>query len=124
MIMKSNYFKTLLILLFVIAGALTTNAQIPKQFIGTWDFTAPSADYEFQSGIMEVKKDSVITTFTGTSYKLPSHSVKYESDTLKFIFNVSDERVYCYCIVEDASNLKGAADWSMGATKLIMSRKK
>ncbi|HEC45144.1 hypothetical protein LCGC14_3014440 [marine sediment metagenome] len=122
--MKSNYFKTLLILLFVIAGALTTNAQIPKQFIGSWDFTAPSADYEFQNGIMEIKKDSIFTTFTGASYILPSHSVKFEADTLRFIFDVSDERINCYCIFEDASNLKGAAEWSMGATKLIMSRKK
>ena len=122
--MKSNYFKTLLILLFVIAGALTTNAQIPKQFIGSWDFTAPSADYEFQNGIMEIKKDSIFATFTGTSYKLPSRTAEYEADTLKFSFEIEYERINCYCILEDASNLKGSAEWSEGKTRLIMSRNK
>ena len=122
--MKRNLLKALLILLLVIGGTHTTDAQIPEKFIGSWEFNAPTAGSGFETGIMEIKKDSVITTFTVVLYKIPSFWVKYESDTLKFNFDVEGESVYCYCTAEDASNLKGYAEWSLGETILILTRSK
>ena len=106
-------------------GTHTINAQIPEKFIGSWDFIA-HADHGYETGIIEVKKDSVITSLTGSSYKYRSDWVKYESDTLKFKFfsELAGSDVQCYFIVDDASNLNGYAYWSMGESKLILTRSK
>ena len=114
--------KRICILTLSVVFCCSINAQSISDFIGSWDFNAPTADYGYEKGIMEIKKESVVTTFTGNSLKYPSDWVKYESDTFKFNMDVDGTYVKCFLKVEDASNLKGYAEWDMGETTLILTR--
>ena len=115
--------KRLCIITLSVVLCCSINAQSISDFIGSWDFNAPTTDYGYEKGIMEIKKESVVTTFTGNSYKYPSDWIKYESDTLKYNMDVDGAYVKCFLTVGDASNLIGYAEWDMGETTLILTRK-
>lgn len=118
--MKKQYLISTFAL-FVIS--LSVYAQIPKRFQGIWDFNAPTAGYGYETGVMDITKKSVVTTFTANSIEYPSEWVKYESDTFKFNLLVDGTYVKCSLKIEDASNLKGYAEWDMGETTLFLTRK-
>jgi len=100
------------------------NAQNNEKFLGTWDFDTETGEIGYESGIMEITKESVKTTFTDISYEYPSTSFSIEGDTLKFNMNVDGTPVECWLVVKDASKLTGYATWESGETMLILTRKK
>jgi hypothetical protein len=103
------------------AATFTAYAQTPEKFIGTWEQKAPDAP-GYETGEVVIEKQSLITTFAGSSYKYPADWHKYHSDTLKYTMNVDGENVECYLLVKDKANLVGYASWSTGETDLILTR--
>lgn len=108
--------------LIVLCSALF--AQKPKKFIGSWDFTTETGATGYESGVMDISKESVMTTFPYNDFKYPSDWVKFEKDTLKFDFDVDGEMVSCYLVVKDKSHLTGFAEWDSGETVMHLTRTK
>ena len=119
--MKSFPSKVLCTLLMGIATLCTAYAQSPEKFIGTWEQKAPDAE-GYELGEVVIEKESLITTFSGNTYKYPAEGLKFHSDTLRYSMNVDGENVECYLLVKDKSNLMGYATWSTGETDLILTR--
>lgn len=122
--MKRKSTQVILLLLTVIIISPAAKAQSINEFKGEWDFKAPTAGYGYDAGVMAIEEQSVVTTFTGNSYEYPSDMVNYESDTLKFNFDVDGEYCECYLILEDDSHQKGYCKWPSGDTEVILTRKK
>lgn len=106
--------------LIVLCGALF--AQNSKKFFGSWEFTTETGASGYESGMMVISKESVITTFAYNDSKYPSDWVKIEEDTLKFDFYVDGTTVSCYLVVKDKSHLTGVAEWDSGKTVLNLTR--
>jgi len=119
--MKKFPATVLCTLLLGIAATFTAHAQTPEKFIGKWEQKAPDAE-GYELGEVVIEKESLITTFSGSTYKYPAEGLKIHSDTLRYSMNVDGENVECYLLVKDKTNLMGYATWSTGETDLILTR--
>ena len=122
--MKGKTIKAILLLFAIITISPAASAQNIKKFLGDWDFAAPTAGYGYDTGVMVIRQDSVITSFTGNNFIYPSDFVKFQSDTLKFNFYVDDEYCKCYLILEDDLHQKGYCKWPSGESEVILTSKK
>jgi len=109
-------------LLIALCGAL--HAQNPKKFLGPWEFTTETGAPGYETGVMDISKESVITSFTDNSFEYPSDWVKFENDTLKFDFFVDGTMVNCFLLVKDKTHLTGFAEWDSGETVLNLTKEK
>jgi hypothetical protein len=116
--------KSLCTILFPIALCISVAAQDAGRFTGKWDFTTVTGAIGYETGVMDISKESVITTFTGIPDPYPSEWARYEADTFKFNFDVDGDMVKCYLTVEDASSLAGFATWDTGESIVNLTRKK
>jgi hypothetical protein len=116
--------KNLGIILFSVLLCGSVAAQDPDRFIGKWDFTTVTGAIGYETGVMDIRKDSVITTFTGITDLYPSEWARYESDTFRFHFDVDGDMVRCYLTVKDRSSLVGYAKWDTGESVVNLTRKK
>ena len=116
--------KKLIVIALLIGLCGAAYAQNKEKFIGTWDFTAPTGEVGFESGVVKISQDTVVTKFTGIPNDYPSDWVKYESDTLKYNFYVEGVTAECYLVVKDDSNLTGYATWGIGESVLKLIRQK
>ena len=121
---KLNPMKSLLTIVFLIAICGALHAQDNEKFFGSWDFTTETGAEGYETGVMEISKESVMTTFTDNTNKYPSERVKYEGDTLKFDVYVDGTMVACYLLVKDDSHLTGFAVWDSGETVMNLTRQK
>ena len=99
-------------------------AQDVESFTGKWDFTTVTGAVGYETGVMDIKKESVTTTFTGITDLYPSEWARFEADTFKFNFDVDGDLVRCYLTVKDRSNLVGYAKWETGESVVNLTRKK
>jgi hypothetical protein len=121
--MKSSVLKLALIVTILFITTLSSQAQIKKAFRGSWNFDAPTAPGGFNYGIYEIKKDSVLTTFTGQKFIFPSTWAKSSKDTLSFLVSINGLEVLCSFGKEDKTTMKGNAVWSSGQTIVTLKKK-
>jgi len=122
--MKKKTTRAILFLFTILIISPAVKGQNINKFTGEWAFEAPTAGIGYDAGTMVIEKESVLTTFTGFSTKYPSDLVSYESDTLKFNFDVDGEYCKCYLVLKDDSNQTGYCKWPSGETALTLTRKK
>jgi hypothetical protein len=113
----------LIISVFLI-GSLSTNAQIKPAYFGNWSFDAPSAPDGYTYGIIEIKKDSINTSFTQLNYEVPSTWIKAKNDSITYKAIVEGTDVLFSLKIENETNIKGNAVWSDGETQMILKKKK
>jgi hypothetical protein len=116
--------KNLCIILFSVVLCSSVAAQKVDRFTGKWDFTTVTGAIGYETGVMDIKKESVMTTFTGIPDLYPSEWARFEADTFKFNFDVDGDLVKCYLTVKDASSLVGYAKWDTGESVVNLTRKK
>jgi hypothetical protein len=122
--MKNKILQLLLIISVSFIGSLSTNAQVKVAYLGNWSFIAPTAPDGYTFGIIEIKKDSVNTSFTELKYKVPSIWIKVENDSITYKAIVDDTDVLFSLKIENEANIKGNAVWSDGETQMILKKKK
>jgi hypothetical protein len=122
--MKNEILQLLLIISVSFIGSLSTNAQVKVAYLGNWSFIAPTAPDGYTFGIIEIKKDSVNTSFTELKYKVPSIWIKVENDSITYKAIVDDTDVLFSLKIENEANIKGNAVWSDGETQMILKKKK
>jgi hypothetical protein len=121
--MKQKAFKSFLAFSIICLISIAVNAQKIDHFIGNWDFNTLTGAVGYETGIMEIEKDAVVTTFSGIENTYPSDWAAFEADTFKFNFDVDGDYVKCYLKVADESNLKGYCKWDTGESVVILTRK-
>lgn len=121
--MKSKILQLLLIISVSLIGSLSTTAQVKAAYLGNWSFVAPTAPEGYTYGIIEIKKDSLNTSFTELKYKVPSIWVKVKNDSITFKAIVDDTDVLFSLKIENATNIKGNAVWDDGETEMILKKK-
>ena len=121
--MKSKLLQLFLIIAIFLIGSLSIKAQTNNDVLGNWNFKAPYGGSGYTSGILEIKKDSVIMTFTGMGYKYPSSSFKSEDGTLTYNIYVEGTEVFCTLKIENETKITGNAIWDSGETPLILTKK-
>jgi hypothetical protein len=122
--MKSKILQLFLIISVFLIGSLSTNAQIKPAYFGNWSFDAPSAPDGYTYGIIEIKKDSINTSFTLLNYEVPSTWVKAKNDSITYKAIVDGTDVLFSLKIENETNIKGNAVWSDGETQMILKKKK
>jgi hypothetical protein len=98
-------------------------AQVNKSIIGVWNFQCPSAPEGFNSGNIDIRKDSVFTTFISSTYKFPSLWAKTKNDSLIYNVDINGEEVLYSLKIEKNDTLNGYASTSYGVSSLILTRK-
>jgi len=121
--MKSKILQLLLIISVSLIGSLSTTAQVKAAYLGNWSFVAPTAPEGYTYGIIEIKKDSLNTSFTELKYKVPSIWVKVKNDSITFKAIVDDTDVLFSLKIENTTNIKGNAVWDDGETEMILKKK-
>ena len=121
--MKSKILQLLLIISVSLIGSLSTTAQVKAAYLGNWSFVAPTAPEGYTYGIIEIKKDSLNTSFTELKYKVPSIWVKVKNDSITFKAIVDDTDVLFSLKIENTTNIKGNAVWDDGETQMILKKK-
>jgi hypothetical protein len=121
--MKSKVLQLTLLISFLLTGLLSTNAQTKKSHIGNWSFEAPDAPEGYTYGIIEIKKDTIITSFTELKYNVPSVWIKFKNDSITFKAVIDGNDVLFSLKIEDETNIKGDAVWSDGETQMILHKK-
>lgn len=114
-------------MLIIIAGltiSISSNAQVRKSFMGKWSFEAPEAPDGYTYGVIEIKKDTVNTSFGNESYSFHSLWVKANNDSLIYNSVVDGTDVIFSLKIENESNINGNAVWSDGETRMILKKKK
>jgi hypothetical protein len=121
--MKSKILQLFIIATIFLTGSLSAKAQIKKFCIGKWDFECPSAPEGFNSGIIDIHKDSVFTTFVSATYKFPSIWVKVNNDSLNYKVDINGEEVLYSLKVENKDTLNGKAVTNYGESPLTLTKK-
>jgi hypothetical protein len=103
---------------------VAVSAQNHEKFQGAWDFDTETGAAGYESGVVKISEESLSFIFTDIPDDYPSDWIKYESDTLKFEFDVDGTLVGCWLVAKDAEHLEGYADWDSGETVLHLTRKK
>jgi hypothetical protein len=121
--MKSKVLQLTLLISFLLTGLLSTNGQTKKSYIGNWSFEAPNAPEGYTYGIIEIKKDTILTSFTELKYRVPSIWIKFKNDSITYKSFVDDTDVLFSLKIVDEANIKGNAVWSDGETQMILHKK-
>jgi hypothetical protein len=109
---------------FLVLVSLSTNAQVKATCLGSWSFDAPTAPDGYTYGVIEIKKDSLITSFTESKYKFPSVWVKVKNDSIFYKSVIDGTDVLFSLKIENETSIKGNAVWSDGETLMILKKKK
>jgi len=121
--MKSKILQLSLLISVLLIGSLSTNAQIKTAYLGNWSFEAPSAPDGYTYGIIEIKKDSINTSFPELNYEVPSFWIKVKNDSINYKAIIDDTDVLFSLKIENETNIKGNAVWIDGETQMILKKK-
>ena len=114
-----------LIILFALMVNVATVSAKDKDVVGTWDYSAPNAPYEYSKGQIIITKgeDKLEGVVNIDGYEMKLNSVKVEDDVLSFSLYVEGEYVSVkLTIKEDA--LEGKASTSEGLLEVTGKRAK
>jgi hypothetical protein len=121
--MKNKFLQMLLLVFALLSVSACVQAQIEKTFVGEWNFECPGAPDGFNTGIIEIKKDTVFTQYSSFTYKFPSTWVKISNDTLIYPTDVNGELVISRLVAKTFENLTGTAGTLDGLSSLILTRR-
>lgn len=114
-----------LIILFALMFNVATVAAKDKDVVGTWDYSAPNAPYEYSKGQIIITKgeDKLEGKVNIDGYEMKLNSVKVEGDLLTFSLYVEGEYVSVKLTIKEDS-LEGKASTSEGLLEVTGKRAK
>jgi len=121
--MKIKVLRLVVIMACLLIGSFSISAQVKVVSHGIWSFNAPTAPDGYTYGIIEIKKDSVNTSFTESKYKFPSIWIKVKNDSIIYNAIIDDTDVLFSLKVENETSIKGNAVWDDGETQMILKKK-
>ena len=96
--MKKVIFATTLMLSFIVLTGLTSpdSKKGDKDVIGTWEYSASDAPYEYSEGNITFTKDEdqLVGHIMIDGYRLDIEDVKYDNKKITFIVNFEGEKVF------------------------------
>ncbi len=120
--------KTIKILMLVVLAVSFTsvNAQKKVDPVGTWEYTADQAPYEYSSGDIVVSKegkDLEVEIVLGEYYKVKGNDVTYEKNVLSFKVYIESESVSIEATMQKDS-FEGKASYTDGTIPVTGKKKK
>jgi hypothetical protein len=114
-----------LIILFAFMFNVTAVAATGEDVVGTWDYSAPNAPYEYSKGklIITQGEDKLEGKVDIDGYEMKLNSVKVEEDVLTFSLYVEGEYVSVKLTIKGDS-LEGKASTSEGLLEVTGTRAK
>jgi len=114
-----------LIILFALMFNVSTVSAKDKDVVGTWDYSAPNAPYEYSKGqiIITQGEDKLEGKVDIDGYEMKLNSVKLEDDVLAFSLYVEGEYVSVKLTVKGDS-FEGKASTSEGLLEVTGKRAK
>lgn len=124
--MKNLVLKASLVLTFLVMVSFTgiDNSVNTKNFIGTWEYEAPDAPYEYQEGeIVIAKKDGKLVGYASIDgYKIDLEDVVGKADKLTCEAYIEGESIL-FELVFKKNSFSGTASYSEGALPFSGKRK-
>ena len=122
--------KRLVVLLVVlVSGIWASNAMeatSANQFVGTWNFEACEAPYEYSSGqfiVDDVDGKTTVTIKFPDGSKLKAQKVSCDKNSLSFMLNIEYNEVTVSCGLK-SGKLIGIADSGEGELEITAVKKK
>lgn len=114
-----------LIILFALMFNVATVSAKDQDVVGTWDYSAPNAPYEYSKGqiIITQGEDKLEGKVDIDGYEMKLNSVKLEDDVLAFSLYVEGEYVSVKLTVKGDS-FEGKASTSEGLLEVTGKRAK
>ena len=114
-----------LIILFALMFNVATVSADEKDVVGTWDYSAPNAPYEYSKGqiIITEGEDKLEGKVDIDGYEMKLNSVKVEDGVLSFSLYVEGEYVSVKLTI-NGDNLEGKASTSEGLLEATGKRAK
>lgn len=121
--MNKKLFQLILLVPIFLFGSLSSQAQVKKAPVGSWSFEAPDAPDGYTSGILDLKKDSAIMTFTNGNVRYLSNWIKVRNDSIIYQSNIDGTIVLCSLKIIDNQKIAGKAVWDEGETLMNLTKK-
>ena len=124
--MKKVALKSLILLTVVIVSGFTIADSFMgvKKILGEWDYSIPDAPYEYQKGVLVLKK--VDGELTGEmiigGQGSPMEEMVYEKNNLKAMMNVQGETVR-FNLNFKKKTLEGTVSYSQGSLDITGTKK-
>lgn len=122
MLMKRNVLHLLLFML-LLSISCAAEGQIKEAFTGKWYFECPAAPEGFNTGIIDIHKDSIFTAYPGISYRFPSTWIKAFADSINYNVDINGENVLFTLHMESSDKLRGKAATEYGESPMILTRR-
>ena len=112
-----------LIILFALMFNVATVSAKDKDVVGTWDYSAPNAPYEYSKGqiIITQGEDKLEGNVNIDGYEMKLNSIKVEDDVLAFSLYVDGEYVSVKLTIKGDS-FEGKASTSEGLLEVTGKR--
>jgi len=124
--MKNVALKSLILLSIVVLSGFTMVDSFMgvKKILGEWDYSIPDAPYEYQKGVLVLKKiDGVLSgEMIMGGQGSPMEEVVYEKNNLKAVMNVQGEIVN-FDLNFTKKTLEGTVSYSQGTLEMKGTKK-
>ena len=124
--MKNVAFRSLILLSIVVLSSFTMVDSFMgvKKILGEWDYSIPDAPYEYQKGVLVLKKvDGVLSgEMIMGGQGSPMEEVVYEKNNLKAVMNVQGEIVK-FDLNFNKKTLEGTVSYSQGTLEMKGTKK-
>lgn len=125
--MKKIALKSLILLTVVVLSSFTVTESFMgvKKILGEWDYAIPDAPYEYQKGVLVLKKidgelsGEMVIGGQGS----PMEEIVYEKNNLKAKMNVQGETVR-FNLNFTKKTLEGTVSYSQGSLDITGTKKK
>lgn len=124
--MKNVALKSLILLSIVVLSGFTMVDSFMgvKKILGEWDYSIPDAPYEYQKGVLVLKKiDGVLSgEMIMGGQGSPMEEIVYEKNNLKAVMNVQGEIVN-FDLNFTKKTLEGTVSYSQGTLEMKGTKK-
>lgn len=124
--MKNVAVKSLILLSIVVLSSFTMVDSFMgvKKILGEWDYSIPDAPYEYQKGVLVLKKiDGVLSgEMIMGGQGSPMEEMVYEKNNLKAVMNVQGEIVN-FDLNFTKKTLEGTVSYSQGTLEMKGTKK-
>ena len=124
--MKNVALKSLILISIVVLSGFTMVDSFMgvKKILGEWDYSIPDAPYEYQKGVLVLKKiDGVLSAeMIMGGQGSPMEEIVYEKNNLKAVMNVQGEIVN-FDLNFTKKTLEGTVSYSQGTLEMKGTKK-
>lgn len=124
--MKNVALKSLILLSIIVLSSFTMADSFMgvKKILGEWDYSIPDAPYEYQKGVLVLKRvDGVLSgEMIIGGQGSPMEEIVYEKNNLKAVMNVQGEIVN-FDLNFTKKTLEGTVSYSQGSLEIKGTKK-